>query len=362
MNKIDDIQIPNIELEIAKLSEKSLKKGEINACLFNLIIYSQDTDRAALLKEVIQTITETYPCRIMVIECDRNSKIDQLKVNVEHEIVKKNESSISCDRINIVCSSKYLNRVPYLLLPHLVPDLPIYLLWGQDPSQENEILPRLQSFATRLIFDSDTSSHLCDFCRKMLSDMRPAKIQVTDLNWASLTSWREILFQIFDTEEKIRQLKSSRLIKIRYNNRVSEAYRHSERRSIYLQGWLAAQLGWKSIKSSNNNGVISITYNNGEGETEIVIQGESMPQLTPGAIVAVEISTRKDCEYSLIRKGLQPFITAHISYKDSCEMPVVLSLRHSKKTPEFIKEMLIAPCSKHYWNMLEAIEPLQVLC
>lgn len=356
----NEVQIPNIELEIAKLSAEGQKKGEIHACLFNLIIYSQNIHRAAFLKEVIQAITETFPCRIMVIECDQETKIQQLKVNVEHEVVKKDGSAITCDRINIKCSANFLNRVPYILLPHLVPDLPVYLLWGQDPSQENEILPYLQTFASRLIFDSDSSNDLCAFCRKMLSDRHLAKLHVTDLNWSSLTSWRKILYQVFDSEEKIQQLRTSREILIRYNSRASDVYQHTERRSIYLQGWLASQLNWKFISSSRERNRIILTYHNGVGETKIILEGKSTDELIPGSIVGIEISTIDDYQYFLTRKGLQPFVVAHISSKTSCALPVTFPLQHSQKAPSFIKEMLFVPCTGHYWNMLRAIEPLKI--
>ena len=176
---------------------KAKKKGQIKGCLFNLIVYSQDPYRSIFLKEIVQIVTETFPCRIIFIECDNQTKKNFLDVTVEEQIVKKDSLVISCDRININCSAKFLNRVPYIVLPHFVPDLPIILVWGQDPSEENEILPYLETFASRLIFDSDSSCNISAFCRKMLSDTTLNKIAVTDMNWASLKSWREILFRNF---------------------------------------------------------------------------------------------------------------------------------------------------------------------
>ena len=137
-NAEDEVQIADVYGELAKLGAEGKKKGQIKGCLFNLIIYSQDPHRSVFLKDIVQTVKETFPCRIIFIECDCKAKQNFLKVSVEEELIQKDGSIISCDRININCTPKYLNRVPYIVLPHFVPDLPSYLLWGQDPSQENE--------------------------------------------------------------------------------------------------------------------------------------------------------------------------------------------------------------------------------
>lgn len=359
----ENIEIDNIEAELTRLFNEGQKKGEIRGCLFNLIIYSQDLHRSIFLNEIVQTVIETFPCRIIFIECDPSSTEKRyLKVSAEQPIVKKEASIITCDRINIHCSSHFLNRVPYIVLPNFVPDLPIYLLWGQDPSLENEILPFLENYATRLIFDSDSSCDIRAFCRKMLSDQVFKKIPVTDMNWASLTSWRDILYQIFDSEEKIDLLQHCSQLTIQYNNKTSDVYQHTERRSIYLQGWLASQLNWNYMQSEYADHHLKITYDNSQGYTEVRLIGKNIPELTPGAIVNVEVQTANDIIYDFSRLNVQPFIKAHITMKDTCELPITLPLRHSKKGLLFMNEIFFVPCSPHYWNMLKAIEPIQVPC
>lgn len=358
----DEIQIADVIQELAKLGAEGQKKGQIKGCLFSLIVYSQDPARSIFLNEIVQTITETFPCRIIFIECTPQADHNLLKVSVESNALKKSSPTIFYDRINIKCSNGYLKRIPFLVLPYFVPDLPIYLLWGQDPSQENEILPKLQAFATRLIFDSDSSCDLRAFCRKMLSDVAHSRIPVTDMNWASLTSWRDILFQVFDTEDKIKELKHSKELIIRFNNKVTQIYQHTERRSVYLQGWLASQLDWKYKNSRVEKGSLKITYDNGVNETEVRLIGEEKNELTPGAIFDVLINTQVDRSYDLIRMSAEPFIKTHITAKDACELPATLPLRHSKKGLIFMNEIFFAKCSGHYWKMLKAIEPLQVPC
>lgn len=358
----DEIQIANVHEELAKLSSEGKKRNLIKGCLFNLIIYSQNPKRSIFLKEIVQTVTETFPCRIIFIENDLESKKQFLKVSVDEEIIKKQKLTVSCDKINISCTSNYLKRVPFIILPHFVPDLPIFLLWGQDPSQENEILPYLQTFATRLIFDSDNACDLREFCHKMLSDPKLKKISVTDMNWASLTSWREILYHIFDSSEKIEQLKTCKQINIHYNNKKSEIHQYTSRRALYLQGWLAAQLDWQYQQSSFENHTIVNVYKHKQGLVKVIISGEEIKDLIPGAIVKTEILTNDNILYDLSRPDMQSFIKVHISKKETCDLPVILPLRHSKKGLLFMNEIFFASCSPHYWKMLKAIEDIRVPC
>jgi glucose-6-phosphate dehydrogenase assembly protein OpcA len=358
----DEIVIPNIEAELSKLWMEGKKKGEIKACLFNLILYSQNSDRSVYLKEVAGIVKETFPCRLIFIECDDKSEKNYLTVSVAEDIYRKDSSIITCDRIEIKCSKSYINRVPYLVLPHLIPDLPVYLLWGQDPSLDTELLPHLQKFATRLIFDSDSSGDIRNFCNKMLSDKELAHLPVTDMNWASLASWREILFQVFDTKEKIEHLRNCKEIKIRYNSAQSPQFQHTERRAVYLQGWIASQLKWKYKSALMEKGELRIKYDNGSGETIVDISGNPTNKLTPGSIMGFEVFGQDQLLYFLRREGFSPFVVTHISKKDECELPFILPLRHFNKGSAFMQEMFFAPCSGHYWSMLKAIQPLQVPC
>lgn len=360
----DEIEVVNIQEQLTQLHVEGKIKGQIKGCLFNLIIYSQNQQRSLFLDSLVKTITETFPCRIIFIECDLQASHHFLKVSVSEEVIKKEGMNISCDKIKIQSTKEYLDRVPFLILPHFVPDLPIYLLWGQDPdpSQENEILPFLQTFATRLIFDSDTSCDLSEFCRKMLTDVYLKNIPIADMNWASLTSWREILYHIFDSKEKIEQLESCKQITIHYNSSTSEIHQYTSRRAIYLQGWLAAQLSWQYLKTTVDNHTMISTYQHRQGTVQVILEGKKIENLTSGAIVKVEIIAKDETLYDLSCTETQPFIKVHISKKDLCELPIIFPLRHSKKGLVFMNEIFFSPSSAHYWNMLKTLEHFQVSC
>jgi glucose-6-phosphate dehydrogenase assembly protein OpcA len=166
-----EIRLADIEKELNGLWETQKDKKLIKASLFNLIIYADVKEKSDFLDDMVKTILEKYPCRIIFISGNTDALKNSLRTSVANIIVGKGENAVACDRIHIDVSPQQLHRVPFIIFPLLIPDLPIYLLWGKDPTGEMDILPHLRPYASRLIFDSDSTYNLQDFSRKMLKEI-----------------------------------------------------------------------------------------------------------------------------------------------------------------------------------------------
>lgn len=347
------MSIANIESELAKLWDAQKGPAKTKACLFNLIIYTHEPRRADYMEEIVQMIIEKFPCRIIFIKSAPSSDEDFLSVKVASTSGLK--GGMPCDQITIETSAKQLPKIPFIILPHLVPDLPIYLLWAQDPTSENAILPHLEAYATRLIFDSECTQNLQDFSHKMLEQIKSLKIEIMDMNWAMLTGWRDIFAQTFDTPQKIEELSNCRAMRIGYNNITTELVHHSETQAIYLQGWIAAQLNWKFRSLSNVQGTRKITYHNGHHEIVVTLSSQKRPNLPPGAILSVDVECPNNRTYNIERKELQRKVTVHISTLETCDLPFTLPLPNLHGGLNFIKAILYQYSSEHYRNMLGMI-------
>ena len=266
MNVGSEIPIANIESELVRLWDDEKNKKRIKACLFNLIIYTHDERRANYMREIVNSILEKFPCRIIFIQGDTNPSKDYLTAGVSNVSIGKGDSSFGCDQITINVSANKLQRIPFIVLPHIIPDMPVYLLWGRDPTAENDILPFLLQFANRLIFDSECTNNLQQFSHKMLEKIDTVKAEIMDLNWGLISGWRDVLSQTFDTHDRIHQLNFSKVIQIGFNNKKTEFCQHSVIQAIYLQGWLAAQLNWKFLSIQIADQSYRINYSNGINE------------------------------------------------------------------------------------------------
>lgn len=324
--------------------------GQMKACLFNLIVYAQEGKRTAYLKDLEKTILEKFPCRIIFIQALANDpKRLELSVNDQNENRKFN-----CDEMIIRAGTEMLSKVPFMVIPNLVPDLPIYLLWGQDPTSEKVILPQLEQYATKLIFDSECSSNLQAFAKEMLSFMKKRDTEVMDLNWATIAGWRDALATVFDNEELINNLKKSTSIKLIYNNLGTEYLRSHETKAIYLQSWLASRLNWKFLSSKMEGNNLISRYSNGSGEIAITLIPEKEEDLPAGSIMSFE-AANDQCEFQVLRKKAQSKVIVHTTQNDRCELPYTVSMPDIKHRSTFMKEIFYQAVNGHYRGMLEMI-------
>ncbi|MBA3957072.1 MAG: glucose-6-phosphate dehydrogenase assembly protein OpcA [Parachlamydiaceae bacterium] len=349
MNTHEDIQIANIEKELACLHESQKAKERTPACLFNLIIYSQNQQRSDYLQRIRQAIITKFPCRIIFIQGNPDPSANYLKVNVSTETVGK----IVCDMIYIEASTAYLNRVPFLIFPHLVPDLPLQLLWGQNPTTDQIILPHLIFHANRLIFDADNAENIGQFTHDILEMMQThPKLSFLDVNWGLTSGWRKVLAQVFDTPEARQHLQFTNSLNIYYNDRKVNWLKHNDFQPRYLIDWLASQLNWSLENHVADDHLQTFTFHNGVKNFDIHLRPQLHVNLYPGTIVGIDVFAEDEHSYVIAPIPDLPKVVVHISTAETCELPYTLPL--SGLTPGFhyVKELLFADTSEHYKKML----------
>lgn len=347
-----EINLANIEVELNRLWESQKEKKFIKASLFNLIIYANNEIRTEFLDDLVKAILEKYPCRIIFILATTDSSKNYLRTSVSNTIIGKGENAIVCDRINIEVSHSQLYRVPFVIMPILIPDLPIYLLWDEDPTADHKILPHFKPYVSRIIFNSDCTHNLHKFSRKMLDEIQREHLELRDINWAAGGVWRALLGHVFNTEEKIHSLRNCRNIRIEFNKKCRAGSSHPEIQAIYFQAWIAAQLGWsyKAYEKQEENRFFNYVH----GDAKIVV--ELVPNLFPteisGGIHSLEINTAGENILVISESGATPKATIHISSKDRCEIPYHLPLPNLKKGAYIIRELFYRKTSDHYRKML----------
>lgn len=352
MTENQNIQIADIEQTFSSLKNHQ-EKNQIHASLFNLVVYSAGPRRTTFLRDIVSMVIERFPCRIFFIEEDPQSTTPTLIVTATQERIKKGDTYILCDEIKITSTKDLLKRVPFIVLPHFVPDLPIFLLWGQDPNQDTEIFPHLEKYASRLVFDAECSSNLQQFCKTMMAHR--FRMEVMDLNWALTSGWRRVFAQTFDTEQKFDFLRNAKTIQILYNRKDSNWLHQHETQAAYLQGWLAAKCGWRFIRKETVGENIRLIYSHSQGELALELSSASCEELNPGAIIAVELDLNIDQHYHMFRPKNASKVRVEISSLETCELPCIISLPNLRG---FLQEIFYQKTSEDYLNMIQAIAPI----
>lgn len=342
----------NIQAEISRLLKASSCEGA-RACLFNLIVYTQEPRRTAYFTEMVKIVKKQFPCRIIFITDTPSAKDHYFRIQTSTE-KNPDGSGFICDQIFIEAAGQDLNRVYFLLLPLFFPDLPIYLVWGQDPTTEYTILPHLQDFATRLIFDAETTKDLQQFSRDMLNRMTSSSIQIVDMNWARIGGWREVLAQIYDSPERFEQLATANEIELFYNNRPSELFIYTEIQAIYLQAWLASRLKWHFLRAEKENESQVLYYQSLQKPRRIRLTPITDAKFEAEEILGMEVQGDNGYECHIKRISADQ-VQIQASNQFQCELPFALLMPTLRSGRSFMQEIFYQKMSDQYEPMLNLI-------
>ncbi len=346
------IEPSQIEPELIALWEGLAKKNKIRASLFNLVVFNRLSSRTDYVRNIVQKVVEQFPCRTLFISYDPDSSHPYLKTAISVVIPQGEESGIACDQIDIGVGGPELTRVPFLILPHLIPDLPIYLLWTEDPSKPHPLFASLSSLATRIIFDSESTDNLLAFANSLLELKRKTGIDVADLNWARTEGWRDLISSLFDSPDRLAALNRLCLAKLSYNNRETEFFCHLKIQAVYLVAWLSSRLHWNFLKASPE------FYFQFRG-IDVKIQSENWEELGPGTVIAIDFQTSDGISYETRRIPDQCHqVKIQISTLEKCELPYQFLLGRTVTGQSLVKEICTKGTSLHYLAMLEELKIL----
>ncbi len=324
---------------------EGLDKEKMRACLFNLIVFNRLSPRTDYIRDIVQKVSEKYPCRVLFISSDPDAQRPYLKTAVS--VV--GSGTIACDYIDIGVSGPDIDKVPYLLLPHLIPDLPVSLLWTEDPCQEHPLFAPLSQWADRIIFDSESADSLLHFSQKVLKLRAETGIDTADLNWARTEGWRELIASLFRSGEYLDQIEE---ITLSYNERQTESFCHLKVQSLYLLSWIASRLHWKFQHSDKN---LRFTFEKQKG----IIESTLWEKLGSGTVISVDIKTKEGHHYHCARIPAQYHrVSIQISSPEKCELPYQFLLGQTAAGHSLIKEIITKGTSLHYLDMLQTLGQL----
>jgi glucose-6-phosphate dehydrogenase assembly protein OpcA len=326
----------------------------MKASLFNLIVVSNTLQRALNCQEITKIVTEKYPCRVIFVQADEASPVDFFHMERTVQAIGTGTTRVCFDQITIDTSPAQLKKVPFLVLPNIMPDLPIYLFLSYDPTQDQLILPELQKYANRVIYDIESVDSLQRFSEQILGQIHHAPCEFIDSNWARTKGWREIMARAFQEQEKLALLNQSKMIQISFSE-PSRTHTKSELQAIYLQAWLAAQLNWTLTSVDRESGFLRVSYHSKESPITISCLPKDTEAQEPGAIFSIEVMTHNESHFLLSCEGSSSQVTVHASDLERCEMPYTLFLQNYQKGPPLVQEIFYQAPSEHYINMLKAL-------
>ncbi len=345
---MNQIQLTDINEELNRLWDAEQGENKTRASLFTLIVYVQKSEQLNVTEELVKSVVSKFPSRVILIVSDDGAQEPYLRTSVSSETIGEGDLQIFCEIIRIEVAGDLRERVSFIILPQILPDLPVYLLWTQDPITENAILPYLESIADRIIFDSESTHDLQAYAQTVLTMLNRFHCAIGDLNWSALSGWRTLFTQVFATFDSFVNLVQSTTIRIQYNRSKIEA--------AYFQAWIASRLHWTFQRLETNEGNTRLTYSRPTNEVVVLLIPEEIRELSPGTILNIEIECEKNkAHYVFKRHPSTRQVFVQHSDKDRCDLPICSYLSGVSEGKEIIEEIFYPAAGAHYCGMLNTL-------
>ncbi len=349
------MQASEISSALSRLWDSLEGTNKMRASLFNLLVVAPKNSRSEYVHQITHKVLKRFPSRVISIAIDSTLSPDHLETHVSLIPGARGEYDIVCDSISLEVSPQSLDKVPFIILPHLLPDLPIYLLWADDPVKGSSLPNPLTKWMTRMIFDSEVADNLPSFAKALLDYHETTHCDIADLSWARTENWRELLSSTFYSPERLFALQNASKITITYNSHETPFFCHTKIQALYLQAWLASQLGWKLTSTEPSH----FTYHN----LEITLKADQNPKLPPGTVISLDILTPTKTHFSFSRDPAHPHqIRTIICDVEKCEIPSKYIFTKSQTGLSLVNEIYHTGTSPHFLKVLSFLKNWDVKC
>jgi glucose-6-phosphate dehydrogenase assembly protein OpcA len=322
------VDVVAVEQELTQLwkaaaDDTAEGRSVVRACVLNLVAYATGDDVAQHINEVISQISGRHPSRSIVIVADTQAKAAQLRASISAhcQIPPEGGKQVCSEQVTLHASGAAVDELHGTVLPLLIPDLPVFLWWHDEPSLGSHLLQELLDSADRLVIDSAdfppqrAAGALADIQRLT----RENDVALSDLNWSRLTHWRELIAQFFDAPPGRQYL--DRLDGVSVGIASTHGWEADLTEGLLLVGWLASRMGWtlEEWGQQPRGGAVAFALRGAIGPVAVELSpgpahpGEELHSLSlrAGAEATFAISRKADDEACVVATAEMPDGAGH---------------------------------------------------
>ena len=275
----------------------------VRACVLSLVAYAPGDGVARHISEVLAQVSGRHPSRSIVIvaESGTGAPLLQAAISAHCQIAPEGGKQVCSEQITLRASGPAVGELHSTVVSLLVPDLPVFLWWHEEPSLESHLFQELLETSDRLVVDSadfapeSAASSLAALQRLA----REGTVAVSDLNWSRLNHWRELVAQFFDTPPARQHLDRLKSVNVEV-----APVRGSEPgfiEGLLLVGWLASRLGWTLEKGGKRarDGALAFDLRSAVGSVHVELK--PVPGRPRGGLLSVLLGAAGGVSFSISR-------------------------------------------------------------
>lgn len=231
----------------------SINGAMVRTSTFNLIVFSADRAAAEDAEKVLPSLVDLHPCRAVHIIADPQPSVPLSACSLLHTKVEGGVRVIACEQVTLQAGTHALQSLQGVVAPLLSPELPVYLWWRGNPPFEGHLFEQLVQAADRVIYDSAwflEAEEDLPWAVDLIAKYTPFEVAFTDVNFARLTPWRNLVAQFFDGAHQVRALDGVDQLIIEFADGNVTPDRVPVQTWLTV-GWFATRLNWTSRGNVN---------------------------------------------------------------------------------------------------------------
>jgi glucose-6-phosphate dehydrogenase assembly protein OpcA len=204
------------------------------AAVLNLVVVA-DSAGARDAERVIEALADHQPSRAIVVVRDPSGDGIDAHIEARAQLMGGARAASRVELLHLDLHGAAAEGAASAVHALLRPDLPVFVWWPSTPDSTDPVFRALVQRADRLILEADhgNGAAALEALSRTVSDRGPA---VTDLAWASLTPWRQLLNQLI-TREHLEGMRDGASITIIHTAATPSLT------ALLLAGWLRDSVG-----------------------------------------------------------------------------------------------------------------------
>jgi glucose-6-phosphate dehydrogenase assembly protein OpcA len=265
VSALKGVDAAKLERELASMwgessepsAEGGAAAGVTRACVLNLVVYAEGHEGREEVDALLDTVIERHPCRALVLVANRAAGESRLEafISTRCQMSKGGGRQICGEQVTIEAAGEVVGSAATAVAPLLVPDVPVFLWWKDIPHYDDKLFNRLAELSDRVVIDSSSfdNPHFDVIRLARILEERRGSLNLSDLNWGRLTSWRSLVASFWDVADYRESLSKIESVRIEYDP-PDRSPGEVAPKALLAVGWLATCLGWEVEGSDAEEG------------------------------------------------------------------------------------------------------------
>jgi glucose-6-phosphate dehydrogenase assembly protein OpcA len=277
----------------------------VRACVLNLVAYAPGEDVARHINEVIAQVSGRHPSRSIVIVAELDAEPSRLQASISAhcQIPPEGGKQVCSEQITLHALGAAVDEVHGTVLPLLVSDLPVFLWWHDEPALESHLFQELLDASDHLVIDS--ADFAPERAATALADLqrlsRESGVAFSDLNWARLSHWRQLVAQFFDAPPARAYL--DRLSGVEIEIASTHGGEADLTEGLLMVGWLASRLRWTPQDGARRAGSGALAFTLGSAAGPVSVELSPDPDHPGEGLHAITLRAEGGAAFAISRSA-----------------------------------------------------------